>query len=93
MSILIKGWTKDNWEELIVWARLGTNNCMIGKNTEVIELPLHGRLIDADALRLSHCAECILMGQTCDGKDPDCWSDSIYHIDHASTIIEAEGET
>lgn len=42
------------------------------------------RLIDADALRHSHCVECTLYPYKCLGKDCD-WG-SIYHIDHAPTV-------
>ena len=54
----------------------------------LIEIPPHGRLIDADALRLSHCVECTLHPDKC-LKDECDWG-SIYHIDHATTIIPAE---
>lgn len=46
----------------------------------------HGRLIDADALRLSHCKECL------DVIDDGCDVDAVGHIDYAKTIIEKEGE-
>lgn len=42
------------------------------------------RLIDADALKKSICAECTLYPNRC-LKDNCDW-DSIYHIEHAPTI-------
>ena len=54
----------------------------------LIEIPPHGRLIDADELRRSHCLECSFYPDNCLGDD--CDADSVYHIDHAKTIIEAE---
>lgn len=59
----------------------------------LVEVPEpHGRLIDADALRLTHCTECTLWGKTCFGNNQDCDWDCIYHIDHAETVIPAEAE-
>lgn len=54
----------------------------------LISIPPHGRLIDADELRRSHCLECSFYPDNCLGDD--CDADSVYHIDHAKTIIEAE---
>lgn len=42
------------------------------------------RLIDADALKLSHCKECTLYPDECMGKDCDCGS--IIHINEMPTI-------
>ena len=42
------------------------------------------RLIDADALKHSHCVECTLYPDNCLGKECD-WGE-IYHIDHAPTV-------
>lgn len=50
MSLLIKNWSLAGWKELLMWAKIGANNAMIGEFTEVEEIPPHGRLIDADAL-------------------------------------------
>lgn len=50
MSILIKGYTKKDFEELVRYARYGANNCMIAEGAEAVEIPPHGRLIDADEL-------------------------------------------
>ena len=54
----------------------------------LVPVPEHGRLIDADRLRHSHCAECTLYPDNCLGDECD-W-DSIFHIDHAPTIIPAD---
>ena len=55
----------------------------------IVPVPNHGRLIDAEALRHSHCVECTLYYENkCLGKECD-W-DCIYHIDHAETVIPAE---
>ena len=62
----------------------------------LVPVPPHGRLIDADALKLSHCKECTLYPDKCLEKTEEgCDWNSIYHIEHcAPTIIEAEeGET
>lgn len=48
MSILIRGWKMEDWEELVKMARIGANNAMLGVNTVVEELPPHGDLIDRD---------------------------------------------
>lgn len=50
MGVYIKNWSLADWKELLMWAKIGANNAMIGEFTEVEELPPHGRLIDADAL-------------------------------------------
>lgn len=42
------------------------------------------RLIDADALKLSHCKECTLYPDKCMGKDCD-WG-SIIHINAMPTV-------
>lgn len=53
MSILIRGWKMEDWEELVKMARIGANNAMLGINTVVEELPPHGDLIDRDAYQYS----------------------------------------
>lgn len=60
----------------------------------LVPVPPHGRLIDADALRLTHCKECTLYPDKCmENAGEECDWNSIYHIDHlAPTIIEAEEE-
>ena len=62
----------------------------IMSNCPLIPVPDHGRLADADKLRHSHCAECTLYPDNCLGDECD-W-DSIFHIDHAPTIIPADHE-
>ena len=64
------------------------------KDCPLVPVPPHGRLIDADALKLSHCKECTLYPDKCLEKtDEGCDWDSIYHIEHcAPTIIPAEEE-
>ncbi len=62
-------------------------------NCPLVPVPTpHGRLIDADALKLSHCKECTLYPDKCLEKTGEgCDWGSIYHIEHcAPTIIEAE---
>ncbi|MBR4472492.1 MAG: hypothetical protein IKS55_02535 [Oscillospiraceae bacterium] len=49
-GIYIHNFTKERYEELLMWARVGANNCMIGEHTEITVVPDHGRLIDADVL-------------------------------------------
>ena len=66
MGVYIKNWSLADWKELLMWAKIGANNAMIGEFTEAEEVPPHGRLIDADALcegRVSNdnvviCAQC-----------------------------------
>ena len=62
----------------------------IVSDAEAIQIPTpHGRLIDGDELRKSHCVECLYYPNECKGDD--CDSDSVYHIDYiAKTILEAE---
>ena len=76
MSILIKGMNKKDFEEIIMLARYGANNCMIGEYAEVVEIPPHGRLIDADAL----AAQC----------DDPYWCVWLSDIEDSPVIIEAE---
>ena len=40
MSLLIKNWSKADWQELLKWAKIGANNAMIGELTEVEEVPV-----------------------------------------------------
>ena len=84
MSILIKGMTLppiDNGRMFIfddgvaIWYDLDTK---VRKEYEVVELPPHGRLIDADALIAAH-------EQVCSRRMK-------FNLDLAPTIIEAEGE-
>lgn len=50
MSLLIKNWQMADWKELLMWAKIGANNAMIGEFAEVEELPPHGRLGDLNSL-------------------------------------------
>ena len=51
MGVYIKNWSLADWKELLMWAKIGANNAMIGEFAEVEEIPPHGRLIDAGELR------------------------------------------
>lgn len=82
MSILINGMSKKDFEEVIKYARYGANNCMIGERAEVVELPPHGRLIDADVLMKKGMPLSFSVQKWVQEVDIAC----------ARTIIEAEGE-
>lgn len=84
MAVYIPNYTKADMEELFKWARHGRNNAMIGVNTEIIEVPPHGRLIDADALELAS-------GFNTSTEYGIGRSDQLQAIKHnAPTIIPAE---
>lgn len=91
MGVYIKNWSLADWKELLKWAKIGLNNAMIGEFTEVEELPMHGRLIDADVLY----EDCALDN----GYEVAATTTRINEymqlkIDAAPTIIPAEeGET
>ena len=51
----------------------------------LIELPQHGRLIDADALMIE------VMDSDLDHLQRDDWKEVIQIVEDAQTIIEAEG--
>ena len=51
MSLLIKNWSLADWKELLMWARIGANNAMIGEFAEVEEVPPHGDLVDRAEMR------------------------------------------
>ena len=51
MSLLIKNWSLADWKELLMWAKIGANNAMIGEYAEVEELPPHGDLVDRSEMR------------------------------------------
>lgn len=95
MSILIKGFSKKDFDELVQYARYGANNCMIGENTEVIEIPPHGRLIDADAFTKDECnncdGACEALPCDCLNCKSDCRCDFMKDIADAPTIIPADG--
>ena len=86
MSILIKGFSKKDFDELVQYARYGANNCMIGENTEVIEIPPHGDLIDRDEL-LSQYGGPIWTEKT---DYAEGLRDVVADIKNAPTVIEAE---
>lgn len=51
-DILIRGYkAKEQIEEIIEEARYAANNCMIGSGLEIIELPAHGDLIEAEPIK------------------------------------------
>ena len=59
----------------------------------LVPVPPHGRLIDGDYLKHTHCAECTLYPDKCLEKTEDgCDWGSIIHLRMCPTIIEAEGE-
>ena len=85
MSVLIKGLTKEKVESCFRFAKDGW--CIFDM-PEIIELPLHGRLIDADALE--YHAETVR-----DTEDGHRWLVRVIEEDQildAPTIIESEGE-
>lgn len=43
------------------------------------------RLIDADALKLTHCKECDAYPDNCPGED-ECYEHAIWHLDLVDTI-------
>lgn len=101
MSILIKGLHKPDKNHSCPFVDAEYGYCLVDlgitgrgekceymKECPLIELPDHGRLIDADKLKESHCVECTLYPDRCLGDNCD-WS-SIYHLDHAPTVIPAE---
>ena len=118
MSILIKGMEMPNrCFECIFLTTVPNFFCLAGKRDlcaehginisrpdwcPLIELPPHGRLIDADKFKADYsmkndCAEC---EKELQGSSRACEYDRIYSkmdfcqwIDNAETVIEAEGET
>ena len=98
MSVYIKGMEMPKERESFT-VTIKYNGTVLDTETgmqvaEAYELPPHGRLIDADALKLSHCKECTLYPDKCLEKtDEGCDWESIYHIEHcAPTIITADKE-
>lgn len=93
MSLLIKNWSKADWKELLKWAKFGANNAMIGEFTEVVELPPHGRLIDADAMIASikkQTGFLKIMGGDFATMAETLEKGILQEIENAPTIIEAE---
>lgn len=58
MSILINDISAEELLRVFEWARIGANNCMIGRGVIATELSDHGDLIDRDAL-------CVRGGRNC----------------------------
>ena len=57
----------------------------------VVSVPPHGRLIDGDYLKQTHCAECTLYPDKCLEKTSDgCDGGSIMHLRMCPTIIPAD---
>lgn len=98
MSILIKGMEMPkncaecefhqsgypDWCDLSIRARDIHNTEIRQEWCPLVEVPPHGRLVDADALKATFCAECNHT-ITCEDCDID------YHFGRlAPTIIEAE---
>ena len=99
MSILIKG---------MEMPKTGEYRCVIRKwgeeitidlygNEELcgtlIPVPAHGRLIDGDHLKHTHCAECTLYPDKCLEKTVDgCDWGSIIHLRMCPTIIPSDKE-
>lgn len=48
MSVFIKGISAGELLRVFEYARIGANNCMIGRGVIATELPDHGDLIDRD---------------------------------------------
>ena len=106
MGVYIKNWSLANWKELLRWAKIGTNNAMIGEFTEVEEIQQHGRLIDADALTettdgIWDCNDLYFQpnDKICDPNDcKGCkWRETMdcfrRMVKHAPTIIPASEES
>ena len=57
----------------------------------LVEIPPHGRLIDGDYLKQTHCEECTLYPDKCLEKTADgCDWGSITHLRMCPTIIPAD---
>ena len=100
MGVYIKGMEMPTSCESCMFSRRSIHNidwCVLTEkdlpsDCPLVPVPPHGRLIDADALKLSHCKECTLYPDKCLEKTGEgCDWGSIYHIEHcAPTIIPAE---
>lgn len=92
MSILIKGIKMPKrGEKIIILTSSGYVEDVSGQviqGAEAVELSLHGRLIDADALENKGADVCCSEGY----YGSDVWGFSYDIIDDAPTIIEAEGK-
>lgn len=89
MSVLIKGMSKKEVEDIIRYARYEANNCMIGERAKVIELPSHGDLIDADEL----VELCDIMARKGDGVGASIWHQFKTIVEWRPIVIpEEDGE-
>ena len=84
MSILIKGLTKEKVESCFRFAKDGW--CIFDM-PEIIEVPPHGRLIDADALK----EKMKIVTRTAVQEIVE-YDINAYKVDDAPTIIESEDE-
>ena len=69
--------------------RKGTKAGYILKACPLVELPSHGRLIDADRLKgiiRKANEDCMFVGKYDRAKQ---WSDAEFYVDHAPTVLEA----
>lgn len=97
MSILIKGIDMPKYESLTIKILpSGAVRDQYGrydKRVEAVEVPKHGRLIDADALRAGMYHEAFETDSELQRWDSGCWVRYKMfenHMDNAPTIIEAE---
>ena len=59
----------------------------------LVPVPPHGRLIDGDYLKHTHCAECTLYPDKCLEKTADgCDWGSIIHLRMCPTVIPADNK-
>ena len=94
MGVYIKNWSLADWKDLLKWAKIGLNNAMIGEFTEVEEVPPHGRLIDADALKDVQQADADFFKGSSDYGEKCRYDEAINavaNIVNAPTIIPASG--
>lgn len=89
MSVLIKGMEMPNKKSGAVLIIYPDGKCAVedGAILQAVELPPHGRLIDADALIVD------LMDRGVEGLQTDDWYEIKQAVEDAPTIVEAdEGE-
>ena len=86
MSVLIKGVEMPNKKSGAVLIIYPDGKCAVedGSILQAVELPPHGRLIDADALIVD------LMDRGVEGLQTDDWHEIQQAVEDAPTIIEAE---
>ncbi len=91
MSVLIKGIEMPKKDSVMLWILPNGIACVMDdsdRQYKVIELPPHGRLVDADELDKQMVSE-IASGITILYDNLVEWISS--YIDNAPTVIEAEG--